>query len=159
MKGDKTIKIAKKQRNLSLFRGRRWIRNIHFRNHFETNRIDSCFGRHFHRSVVKFCCKEIIKISSRNIFEINHFIATLMKIEFPIHIVEDLANVSVSNRYYGFAIIQIFIAFDWNVRAYEKRIFPIISLVLCIAFSRPNATEFFRRTLFPRIRNEPRKLP
>ena len=49
MKGDELVEVGKKSRYFTLFGGV----YFHVRYHVKPDRIDSCFCRHFHGSIVK----------------------------------------------------------------------------------------------------------
>lgn len=134
---------------LFLFGNLRRLFNIHFRNHFKTNRIDRRLGGHFHCSIVELGREIIEKILTPNILKIRHFIASLVQIKLAVDIVKYFSYISVANSYNRFAVIKIFVTSNRNIRPDIKWVFSIVYLVLCIAFSSANRAYLLRLTLFP----------
>ena len=59
-------------------------------------------------------------------------------------------NVPVANGYNRFAVIEIFIASNRNIRPDIKWVLSIVYLILCIAFSSTNRAYLLCLTLFPK---------
>ena len=150
MKGDKVVKAGEKFCYFLLFANRRWFPNIHFGNHFKSNGINCSFCSHFHCTVIKSCWKEVVKIFAPNVLKIRHFIASLVQIKLTVYIVKYSAYITVTDCYNRFAIIEVFIALNRNIRPYVKWVYSIFDLVLCIAFSCTYIAKLFCLTLFPR---------
>ena len=157
MKGDKVVERSKKLGNLFLLGNLKRLFYIHFRNHFKADRINRRLGSHFHCSIVEFGREIIEEILPPNTLKIRHFIASLMQIKLAVDIVKNFPYISVANGYNCFAVVQIFVASNWNIRPDIKWILSIVYLVLCIAFSGTNRAYILRLTLFPRKAKEPRK--
>ena len=150
MKGDKVVEVGEKFCYFLLFVNRRWFPNIHFGNHFKSNGINCSFCSHFHCTVIKSCGKEVVKIFAPNVLKIRHFIASLVQIKLAVYIVKYSAYITVTDCYNRFAIIEVFIALNRNIRPYVKWVYSIFDLVLCIAFSCTYIAKLFCLTLFPR---------
>lgn len=59
------------------------------------------------------------------------------------------AYITVTDCYNRFAIIEVFIALNRNIRPYVKWVYSIFDLVLCIAFSCTYIAKLFCLPLFP----------
>lgn len=64
-----------------------------------------------------------------------------MQVKWAIHVVKYLANISISNGDYSFAIVQIFVASDGYIGTNVKRVFTILNLILRIAFTSANSAK------------------
>jgi hypothetical protein len=149
MKGDEVVEVRKKLSYYCLFGKLGWLQNIHFRNHFKTDRIDCSFCCHSHSPIIKLCREKVVKVMPPNIPKISHFVTSLVQIELPVYIVKNLANVTITNSNNSFTIVQIFVASYRNIRANIERVCAIGYLILCIAFSSTDGAYVFCLTLFP----------
>lgn len=61
------------------------------------------------------------------------------------------AYITVTDCYNRFAIIEVFIALNRNIRPYVKWVYSIFDLVLCIAFSCTYIAKLFCLPLFPSV--------